>query len=80
MTKNELIEKVLRNPERVNPTTIKLYCNGGFGTGEGILAYSSEVEKWEFLPNSRTRRRFYATDEFVTEVITKNWRKLLKLY
>ena len=80
MTKNELIKRVLKNPERVNPATIKLYCNGGFGSGEGILAYSSENNKWEFMPNSRTGRSFYVNDGFVMEVINRHWRKLLPLY
>ena len=76
MTKQELINKVLENPEPACSAS-KLCCYGGYGSGYGLLTYQG---KWEFIPSSATERSFKPTDEFVLEVIGENWRKLLKYY
>ena len=76
MTKNELIEAVLKNPEPAC-SYYNLTCYGGHGAGQGQLKYCGY---WEFVRNQATGYNFKAKDEFVKEVIADHWRKLLKFY
>jgi hypothetical protein len=76
MTKQELINKVLENPEPACSAR-KLSCYGGYGSGYGLLTYQG---KWMFIPHQTTDKSFEPTDEFVIEVIKENWRKLLRYY
>lgn len=75
MTKTELIQEVLKNPEPACKANL-LSCNGGYGSGVGQLKWYGY---WEFVPMSGGRS-FKATDEFVIDVIGNNFRKLLKYY
>jgi len=76
MTKKELIQKVLENPEPACGARA-LQCNGGFNSGEGQLKWYGY---WEFVSNKATGASFKPTDEFVVEVIGKNWNKLRHYY
>lgn len=76
MTKQELIDAVLRNPEPAC-SYYNLTCYGGHGAGHGQLKYFGH---WEFVANQATGCNFKATDAFVREVIEDHWRKLVKLY
>jgi hypothetical protein len=77
MTKTELIQKVLENPEPACGLQNGLKCYGGFNAGEGQLKWYG---KWEFVPGSATGKSFEPTNEFVKEVIGNNFRKLLRYY
>lgn len=76
MTKQEIINAVLKNPSLACEANL-LKCYGGYDAGEGHLEYSG---KWMFIRGSATGRSFEPTDEFIEKVISDNWRKLLRLY
>ena len=76
MTKKELILAVLGNPEPACGAGL-LKCNGGFNSGDGQLKWYGY---WEFVPSKATGASFKPTDEFVTQVIGDNFRKLIRHY
>ena len=82
MTKDELIKKVLGNPEPACKYHC-LTCYGGFNGGDGFLSYQCGEDRemhWMFLPNSATNSSYEVSDEFVVEVISDNFKKLKKYY
>ena len=76
MTKKDLVQLVLDNPEPACSANA-LKCNGGFSAGEGQLKWYGY---WEFVPTKATGASFKPTDEFVAEVIEANWRQLRRYY
>lgn len=80
MTKKELLEKVNADPTRANVTTVRLDCEGGFGSGSGYIEFDPYENKWVFQPLSRTGRSFYPTNEFVENVIWSHRKKLSIIY
>lgn len=79
MTKQELLVLVLKDPYHATIGNL-LTCDGGFGSGRGVLRYEPENEKWRFVPNSATGRSFEPTDKFVEETILNNAYKLFPTY